>query len=96
MKFKENCVSWDFLVLLWLQFKHLHVDAIVTSQALTRQGVEFCFFKLTYVNFLLKFSLFRLQIAPFLSLCVLINETTKITFYSTFRLFEIEKILYFK
>lgn len=96
MKFKGNCVSWDFGVLLWLQIKHLHVDAIVTSQALTDKVLSFVFFKLTYVNFLLKFSLFRLQIAPFLSLSVLINETTKITFYSTFRLFEIEKILYFK
>lgn len=93
MKFKENCVSWDFGVLLWLQFKHLNVDAIVTSQALTDKVLSFVFLNF---NFLLKFSLLRLQTAPFLSLCVLIDETTKMTFYSTFRLFEIEKILYFK
>lgn len=93
MKFKENCVSWDFWVLLWSQIKHLHVDAIVTSQALTDKVLSFVFLNF---NFLLKFSLLRLQIAPFLSLCVLIDEATKMTFYSTFRQFEIEKIFYFK
>lgn len=93
MKFKENCVSWDFGVVLWLQIKHLHVDAIVTSQALTDKVLSFVFLNF---NFLLKFSLLRLQIAPFLSLCVLIDEATKMTFYSTFRQFEIEKIFYFK
>lgn len=59
-----------FGVFLWLQIKHLHVDAIETSQALTDKVLCFVFFKLTYVNFLLKFSLFRLQIAPiFVTVC---------------------------
>lgn len=78
---------------LGLQIKHLHVDAIVTSQALTDKVLSFDFLNF---NFLLKFSLLRLQVASFLSLCVLNDETTKITFYSTFRLFEIENFLYFK